>query len=203
MSSKMDPRIHRTKGMLKEALLELMEEKDYKKITVREISERSNLNRATFYLHYLDKDQLLEEMLDEALEDLRVSVQVKDIEFKYESDNPHPIFIRLFTKMIENNRFYKIMLVQEKVPYFTESVREILETFVARGTQYMVENKIEFNVPKEISIAYIASAYLGVISWWLKNEMPYTPVYMAKQLTRMSTVGPWVANPYLKFVVLN
>ncbi|MFC5602671.1 TetR/AcrR family transcriptional regulator [Sporosarcina koreensis] len=197
MSTKIDPRVIRTKAMFEEALLELMEEKDYQKITVMEISERSTLNRATFYLHYYDKDELLEQMLDAALHNLRSSVQVKDIEFKYDSDNPHPIFIRLFTMMIEQNRFYRIMLVQEKVPYFTESVREIIETLVERGTQYMIEDKIEFNVPVDMSIAYITSAYLGVIIWWLKNDMPYTPAYMAKQMTRLSTVGPWVDNPYL------
>lgn len=197
MSTKTDPRVIRTRAMFEEALLGLMEEKDYKKISVREIAERSTLNRATFYLHYYDKDELLEQMLDEALHYLRNSVQVKEIEFKYVSDNPHPIFIRLFTKMIEQKRFYTVMLVQEKVPYFTESVREIIETLVERGTQYMIEDKIEFNVPADMSIAYITSAYLGVIIWWLKNDMPYTPDYMAKQLTRLSTVGPWVVNPYL------
>ncbi|WP_224654436.1 hypothetical protein, partial [Escherichia coli] len=66
-------------------------------------------------MHYYDKDELLQQMLDEALNDIRQSVQVKEIEFKYDSDNPHPIFIRLFNKMIEQKRFYKIMLVQEKV----------------------------------------------------------------------------------------
>lgn len=183
--------------MFEEALLGLMEEKDYQKISVREISERSTLNRATFYLHYYDKDELLQQMLDEALNDIRQSVQVKEIEFKYDSDNPHPIFIRLFNKMIEQNRFYKIMLVQEKVPYFTEAVREIIETLVERATQYMLDDRIEFKVPVEMSIAYITSAYLGVIIWWLKNDMPYTPAHMAKQLTRLSTVGPWAKNPYL------
>lgn len=182
--------------MFAEALLELMEEKDYKKITVREISEKSTLNRATFYLHYYDKDELLEQMLQDALEQLRISVQVKDIEFKYDSENPHPIFIRLFNNMIEQNRFFKVMLVQEKVPFFTESVREIIETLVEKATHYMVEDKIEFKVPVEMSIAYITSAYLGVIIWWLENDMPYTPAHMAKQLTRLSTVGPWVENPY-------
>ncbi|MCG7344760.1 TetR/AcrR family transcriptional regulator [Sporosarcina sp. ACRSL] len=197
MSRKMDPRVQRTKAMFEEALLDLMEEKDYKKITVREISERANLNRATFYLHYVDKDQLLEQMLDEALEKLRVCVQVKDIEFEYDSDNPHPIFVQLFTKMIESDRFYKVMLVQEKVPYFTESVREVIETLVCRSTQVMIDDKLEFVVPIEITIAYVTSAYFGVIVWWVKNDMPYTPAYMAKQMTRVSTVGPWVENPFL------
>lgn len=198
MSTKVDPRVQRTKAMFQEALLALLEEKDYKKITVREISERSRLNRATFYLHYYDKEQLLEQLMDEALEDLRKSVQVNDYEYKYDSDNPHPIFMRLFEKMIERNQFYQIMLAHEKVPYFIDSVKRIIEKFVREGAQYMINDQHTFKVPMEISIAYITSAYLGVIIWWLKNDMPHTPTYMAKQLTTMSTVGPMVDNPYLR-----
>jgi len=197
MTTKIDPRVKRTKQMFEHALLDLMDEKEYKKITVLEIAKRSTLNRATFYLHYFDKDDLLEQILDEALDDLKKSVKVKEMEYEYKSDNPHPTFVRLFEKMIERYQFYRIMLVRENNPYFTESVRKILKNFVHEGTAYMIKDNIQYNVPKDISIAYITSAYLGVIVWWLKNEMPYTSKFMAVQLTRMSTVGPFVDNPYL------
>lgn len=197
MTTKIDPRVKRTKQMFEHALLDLMDEKEYEKITVLEIAERSTLNRATFYLHYFDKDDLLEQILDEALDDLKESVEVKEVEYKYDSENPHPIFIRLFEKMTERYKFYHTMLVRENNPYFTAYVRKILKNFVEDGTAYMVKDNIQYNVPKEISIAYITSAYLGVIIWWLKNEMPYAPKFMAVKLTRMSTVGPFVDNPYL------
>lgn len=196
MSIKNDPRVERTKVMFEEALLDIMEEKEYKKITVREISEKSTLNRATFYLHYYDKDDLLEKMLDEALQDLRISVEVKDLEYKYEGNYPHPIFIRLFEKIAQRARFYQIMLVNEKIPDFTESVGGIINKLVKDGKQYMIDDNIEFKLPVDISVSYITSAYLGVLVWWLKNDMPYTPTYMAKQLTRMSTLGPFVKNPF-------
>ncbi len=197
MSIKDDPRVERTKRMFEGALLDLMEVKDYKKITVREISEKSTLNRATFYLHYFDKDDLLEKILDDAFNELRASVEVKILEYKYESDYPHPIFIRLFEKISDRARFYQIMLVNEKVPDFTESVRLIIEDLVKSAKQYMIKDNVEFMLPVEISIAYITSAYLGVLIWWLKNDMPHTPTYMAKQLTRMSTLGPFVNNPFI------
>lgn len=197
LSTKIDPRVKRTKLMFESALLELMEEKDYKEITVLEIAKLSTLNRATFYLHYYDKDDLLEQLLDEALEDLRNSVQILDVEYKYKSDNPHPTFVRLFEKMIEHKRFYTIMLVREHNPYFTESVRKTINKFVKDGSAYMVKDNITYDVPIDISNSYITSAYLGVIVWWLKNDMPYSPTYMATQLTKMSTVGPFVDNPYL------
>lgn len=197
LGTKLDPRVKRTRAMFEKALLDLMDEKEYRSITVLEIAQRSTLNRATFYLHYYDKDHLLEQILDEALNDLKVSVEVKEVEYAYKSDHPHPIFIRLFEKMIEKHKFYQIMLVRETNYYFTEEVRKIIKNFVQEGTNYLRKENIKYYVPSDISIAYISSAYLGVIIWWLKNDMPYTPVYMASQLTRMSTVGPFVDNPFL------
>jgi AcrR family transcriptional regulator len=55
-----DPRITRTRGMLTAALNELMREKSFDAITVREITERATLNRVTFYAHFQDKYALLE-----------------------------------------------------------------------------------------------------------------------------------------------
>ncbi len=55
-----DPRITRTRGMLTAALSELMREKSFNAITVREIAERATLNRVTFYAHFQDKFALLE-----------------------------------------------------------------------------------------------------------------------------------------------
>lgn len=198
MSTKIDPRVARTKAMFEEALLSLMEEKDYEKITVKEISEKSTLNRATFYLHYYDKDDLLDQFLNEALQNLRESVEIKNFEYKYDCNNPHPIFIRVFEKMIERNRFYQIMLASGKVPSFIEAVKDIIGTLVKDGAQYIIEDNIEFKVRSDIANSYTTSAYLGVMIWWLKNDMPYTPIYMARQLTRMSTVGPYVNNPFIE-----
>lgn len=59
---KTDARVKYTKMVLKKALLELMQHKPVNKITVKEICERAELNRATFYAHYSDCFDLLESM---------------------------------------------------------------------------------------------------------------------------------------------
>jgi AcrR family transcriptional regulator len=198
MSIKIDPRVQRTKKMFEDALIGLLEEKEYQKLTVQEITKRACLNRATFYLHYYDKNELLEQCLDSALNDLRESIKMPDHEFTYNGEQPHPTFTRLLEKMIENRRFYKIMLAEEKIPYFTEKVAYVIEELVEQGQRFLQENHIEHRIPAPIVKSYITAAYLGVIIWWLKNDMPYTPLYMSTQLTIMSTVGPFVENPYLK-----
>lgn len=52
-SQKEDRRIRRTQKMLKDSLIELMTERDFKNISVKDITERADLNRGTFYNHYI------------------------------------------------------------------------------------------------------------------------------------------------------
>jgi AcrR family transcriptional regulator len=71
--SKIDPRIRRTRQMLFQAFQELLAEKTFDQISVQDISERSTLNRATFYDHFTDKFALLEAMMGERFSTLIVT----------------------------------------------------------------------------------------------------------------------------------
>jgi AcrR family transcriptional regulator len=53
-----DPRVKRTRKLLQDALVELLAEKSFDAITVQDIAERSTINRATFYAHFVDKYEL-------------------------------------------------------------------------------------------------------------------------------------------------
>src|ERR1700758_1123784 len=57
-----DPRILRSRQMLMEALARLLDRKEFNDISVQEIADEATLNRATFYLHYADKNALLQAM---------------------------------------------------------------------------------------------------------------------------------------------
>ena len=59
----LDKRVRRTKLQLKQAFIKLMEEKNYDQITVTDIVNRADYNRATFYRHYNFKEELAEEMI--------------------------------------------------------------------------------------------------------------------------------------------
>lgn len=60
-----DRRVKKTKRQLRLALMELMCEKPQKHISVRELAERADINRGTFYIHYKDVSDLLQQLEDE------------------------------------------------------------------------------------------------------------------------------------------
>lgn len=68
---KQDRRIRRTQKLLKDSLIELMQEKEFKNISVKDITERADLNRGTFYLHYNDTYHLLQSVEEEVLSDFQ------------------------------------------------------------------------------------------------------------------------------------
>jgi AcrR family transcriptional regulator len=65
-----DPRILRSRRMLMEALARLLIRKEFEDLSVQEIADEATLNRATFYLHYADKNALLQAMTESRFRDL-------------------------------------------------------------------------------------------------------------------------------------
>src|SRR6202020_2380202 len=65
-----DPRVLRSRQMLMDALLRLLNRKEFEDISIQEIADESTLNRATFYLHYPDKNALLQAMTATRFRDL-------------------------------------------------------------------------------------------------------------------------------------
>src|SRR5471030_1441345 len=65
-----DPRAVRTKYLIKESFVKLLEEKDFKYITIKDITTKATINRATFYAQYLDKYILLEELVVGCFEEM-------------------------------------------------------------------------------------------------------------------------------------
>ena len=65
-----DPRIVRSRRMLMEALGKLLNQKAFEDISVQDIADEATLNRATFYLHYADKNALLEAMTESRFQEL-------------------------------------------------------------------------------------------------------------------------------------
>ncbi|MGH2387035.1 MAG: TetR/AcrR family transcriptional regulator [Chloroflexota bacterium] len=63
-----DPRVKRTRQLLQQTLLDLMQEKSFAAITVQDLAERSTLNRATFYAHFEDKYDLMDSIMRDGVE---------------------------------------------------------------------------------------------------------------------------------------
>src|SRR5512143_1854069 len=74
-AKKLDPRVVRTRQMLREALVACILDKGYDAISIQDITNRAGLRRATFYLHYRDKDELMFSLIRDMLDDLMAKIE--------------------------------------------------------------------------------------------------------------------------------
>jgi AcrR family transcriptional regulator len=181
INKKLDPRVKRTHQLLREALIALMCEKGYDAITVQDIAQRATLNRATFYLHFRDKEDLLQQTIDDILNDL--SSGMTSAPFAEKEDEPHPDLIYIFEHVSRNSDFYKVMLGKNGLPGFMFRLSDMISRRLHERIAAKQPDANRLKVTKDIFTSYVTWAYLGVIVWWLENDMPYTPKYMATQLT--------------------
>ncbi|GGE12114.1 TetR family transcriptional regulator [Marinithermofilum abyssi] len=188
---KLDPRVVRTRQMLRNALIELIGEKGYDSISVQDITQRATLNRATFYLHYRDKEDLLNQSIKDILTELVKGMKKSRLIDENITDSngnvirPLSDLVYVFEHVAQHEQFYKVMLGNKGQQRFLFRLLDVFVDVLNERLTHSMSNDIRPAIPKEILIQYAASAYLGVIAWWLRNDLPYTPEYMATQLTRL------------------
>lgn len=184
--NKSDPRVIRSRQLLRAALISLIPEKGFGAISVQDIADRATLNRATLYLHYQDKIELLMD----AFEELIAHATPLPPEDGVPDPASAPASIeRVFNRIAEHADFFRVMLAEENVPAFAARVRAYVEEVGLKWLSVLQPDDEKVVVPREIAINFIGSAYLGIIVWWLQNDRPYTAEFMAVQLLRLTALG--------------
>ncbi|XID93177.1 TetR/AcrR family transcriptional regulator [Paenibacillaceae bacterium WGS1546] len=183
-----DRRILRTQQQIADAFLALCSEKEYESIIIKDITERANVNRSTFYAHYEDKDHLLRKMTGDKLREL-ASLSRESIAYDEPSfDAPDPYFVALFEHLTANRTFYGVMLGKVRPSLFSDPMREVVrESFFARVSAIDKDQKLL--VPLDLLLDYISYSVHGIIRKWLVQPMVYSPDHMSLQLTRLSMLG--------------
>ncbi|MGG6311630.1 TetR/AcrR family transcriptional regulator [Paenibacillus macerans] len=174
--TKIDRRIVRTKEAITKAFLELFAEKDLEHITINDIADRANVNRGTVYLHYSDKYDLLDKLIDDHLNKL--------IHFC----DPHgetPLvgeLLPVFAYIRDHFLFFSAMLSTSRAALF----RQRLMAFVAVNVKEKLDRRTPHSeIDGELNAQFMASAFVGTVEWWIQHGMPHPPEFMADQLWKL------------------
>lgn len=186
ITKRLDPRVYRTRKLLRDALINLVPQKGYMDITIQDITDEATLNRATFYLHFKDKDELLLNVFDYLVQEAIPEPPSQD---GSEMADPAGAIAAMLDHVRGYADFYRVMLGEQGVPAFMARVRVYIDQIVLRWLEATVLDMVKEPVITEVLINYIGSAYLGVISWWLEREMPYSIEEMQQQLILLTRFG--------------
>lgn len=176
LSKKTDPRALRSKRELKRAVVSLLSENPgTTSLTVQKIADKAELNRATFYLHYVDINDLLQHLVLEIFDDLSQKLS-PFLEIESMKDEEKLLgFLDYF------HQHRKLFAVLFDGPQFKIKLHELLKDFVQnrRGIRGAA------NQENLVSIDLLAASLLGIIMWWIKEGTFYSSEYIAHQISLM------------------
>ena len=164
----LDRRIQRTLPLLQEALFHLIVERGYERITIADITESANLGRTTFYLHYRDKEDLLQESIKALLHDLHL-----DVEPETEASCTCPVVgTRIFQHVAQRRQLYQAML-KDAGP--TRMLEDVMKTYFTELCQrFLLNGSLSrgslSSVSSEILAAHASGSLMSLLSWWLNQE---------------------------------
>ncbi len=182
-TEKLDRRKKYTRMVLKESLLELLQENPLSAITVKGICERADINRSTFYAHYRDQFDLLETIENDIITDMKEYLLNFNVQKKEDA-------LRMTEKLIEyfqaKHEELEVLLKVRGESQFERKVMEVARHLIIHGwneAEHLGENWSTY-----IS-TFIVSGSVQVIKMWLLDGMKESPRDMAILINNLINQG--------------
>ena len=170
-----DRRVRRTRAALQQALIELIVERGFDKVTVRDVLDRADVGRTTFYAHYRDKEALFAS----CFADLRTDLQ-REISALGQDGGPadptRPLQV-IFGHVHRHARVYRAVGAGHLHRIIVEELRDHLCTHD------------ELRLPVDVVAEYHASALVGLLEWWVRADFPYGPGELAAMVRDLTAGG--------------
>jgi AcrR family transcriptional regulator len=169
--SQPDVRVRRTRALLRDALVELIEGKGFDRITVGELTTRAMISRAAFYRNYRDKYELVEQIFDEAMAEMTAADDGRP---------PGELWAGFLRHIDSYHRLYGALLGKKGSQWFTDRMRHALAAMVS---EHLPDQTADDLLPGVISAMFLQS-----IVWWLENDRPVPPEQIAEQSSQLVRV---------------
>ncbi len=174
-----DRRVKYTLLALRSSLLELMRKKDISRITVKELCERADVNRGTFYAHYASPVDLLEQIERELLEEV-----LSSLDSKLATGSLAALLTDIFTTLQQNGDLCKVLFSEHGDKEFLGRVME-----TAREPCLQEWQRTARDLPREtldLLYSFMANGSVGVIRAWIEEDMRTEPAVIARFIACLS-----------------
>jgi AcrR family transcriptional regulator len=165
-----DRRVQRTEHLLHEALATLIREKPYDAIAVKEILDRANVGRSTFYTHFRDKDELLVS----GIHDMVRSGQSAN---RRASPSRHDDFLwfslPVFERLDQHRRTGNDRMGPRGRTIIHGHLQQVVAGFVADELKRdLARDNSGRRIPPELLAQHVAATFVLVLTWWLESRNP-------------------------------
>ncbi len=174
-------RVRRTKILLREALIELIEERGFEALTIGELTSRAMVSRAAFYRNYQDKYDLVEQIFAEAMSALLNAVG------DLGREHPPEIWVSFFEHIAEYERLYRALLGRRGSPWFVLKMRaSLIDLVAAYGHAHgQAVHSLPFPFADAFYADLLVTMLVEAITWWLEQGRPCPPEEIAMRCSSL------------------
>ncbi len=167
MNTNEDLRVKKTKKLIKDSFLKLLEEKGYSKVSVTDITNKAMINRNTFYLHYVDKEDLIDKLIFDTYKEKETKISniiMTHIinNFRNPGKLQELILYDIVNFFLEEINFYRIFLRDPGLDGYINKLKNSMK----KSLRTPFINSIKRNVAFE----FIFEGTFGVLAEWVKND---------------------------------
>ena len=182
MSETTDRRIRKTKVSIRRALANLMSQKELGKITVKEIVDMADINRATFYTHYHDVFELYESIEDEAINDVKEILSAS-----YDDEDYSELYKAVALYTYEHRDVKEICMGKNSPASYILRLNELL---VSNFMDYLQSTSIQADISEEVKykMQYHIQGILGMFRHWAISDYSLSPEEMAKIISKIDDI---------------
>ncbi|HBM80736.1 MAG: TetR-like C-terminal domain-containing protein [Clostridiales bacterium] len=181
---KKDRRVKYTMMVIKNSFVKILKQKPISKITIKEICEDADINRATFYAHYSDQYDLLHQIENNLIDDINRYLNSYGIENKWEV--PIEMLEKILEYIKENSELFDMLLNSNGDIQFQQEITKVI------GNQQLLPTNVSNSLSKadaEYIFLFFANGCIGVIKKWLKDGMKKPIKEMAELMLRVVING--------------
>ena len=170
-------RVQLTKRLMKDALLELLEEHELANISVTAICETANVHRSTFYKYYKDPASLMRDLEQDYLDRIPFPPQTQDSQDKELILDEAAAF---FDFVMQNARAFKIFFDESTSSSFTEKL-------IARFcSAYSLPDADGADMDSRYALLYVANGTVGMLREWINTDFPVSSRKIAEMMYNYS-----------------
>ncbi|MHA6253112.1 TetR/AcrR family transcriptional regulator [Oceanobacillus sp. CAU 1775] len=175
----LDRRVRRTKQTFIKSYIQLIKEKGYAKVSVTDIVERADYNRATFYAHFNNKEDLTHEIVEKMSDELQKAFLLNlSVPGYLDIDNFSSSSVKVFHYIHQNSDLFDLLKEPDSIPGLLDktiqTIRSFHEEIILVGEQALDINDTSF-------ITYRTYGDLGIILEWIKSDYTLSPEEISKQ----------------------
>ena len=183
-----DRRVRRTRELLRNAFVSLVHEKGYDRVTVQDILDRADVGRSTFYAHYRDKEDLLRS----GFEDVHAALAAEKEAAEQQTGAETP-FLEPLLAVFRHVERYR----DSWGPDPGKGNHELIVRILQEGIDDLVRAHFRSRFPDAdldrpepaAAMRFVASACMGVLVWWLDDDVAWSAEEVHAAFRRMATQG--------------